>query len=104
MKKHGYQGKLLASPGNGTQLAEILLEAAQVVAQHAGCHLYMIGTDPDMPDAVFVNEIWESPEAQAASLKDEAVRALIGKAMPLLAEPPQKGQVLEIWGGHSRPQ
>lgn len=90
---------LQAQPGQGDALAQILLEAARLVSSAPGCHVYLISTDEAHPDGVWVTEAWDSKEAHDESLKDEAVRALIGKAMPLLAGAPAKGQTLTILGG-----
>ncbi|WP_207512418.1 putative quinol monooxygenase [Longitalea luteola] len=61
--------------------------------------MYAIGKDPKDGNAVYVTEIWDSKEDHDNSLKLEAVRALIMKAMPIIDGPPQKGQELEILGG-----
>lgn len=92
-------GKLTARPGESQQLADILVKASGLVAKAKGCKLYVIGKDVNEPDAVYVTEIWDSREDHDNSLKLEAVRELITKAMPLIGAPPQKGQELEILGG-----
>ncbi len=99
MNKHGLHGKLLAKPGQGDQLAGILLKAAHLVATVPGCRLYMVSRDPTDPDAVWVTEAWDSEADHAESLKAEGVRELIGQAVPLLSTPPAGGQKLEIIGG-----
>lgn len=99
MHKYGLHGKLQAKSGAGAQLAEILLEASRLVANAKGCHLYLISTDVEHPDAVFVTEVWDSSEDHRASLQMPEVRALIGQAMPLLDGPPQGGQTLKVHGG-----
>ena len=43
-------------------------------------------------------EIWDSKDDHANSLKNEKVRALIMKAMPILDGQPMKGQEMEILG------
>lgn len=64
-----------------------------------GCRLYVISKEANEPRAVYVTEIWDSKEDHDLSLKDEGVKALIMKAVPLLDGPPSKGQELEVWGG-----
>ncbi|KAA3639746.1 MAG: antibiotic biosynthesis monooxygenase [Bacteroidetes bacterium] len=96
MTKYGLHGKLQATPGNGQQLADILLEASKLVSTAKGFGLYMVSLDQEDKDAVIVTEVWDSKEDHDESLKSEAVRTLIGKAMPLLAEMPKGGQVLEV--------
>ena len=103
MPKYGLHGHLKATAGHGEQLAHILLEAAQLVSDAPGCHLYAVSREPDAPDTVWITEIWDSKEDHDASLKQDAVRALIGKAMPLLDGMPKGGQVLEVLGGAGVP-
>jgi quinol monooxygenase YgiN len=102
MKKstlYGLNGSFEAKEGKKTELAEILLEAADLMKSAKGCHLYMISFDKNKPNQVCVTEIWDNQADHDDSLNLPGVRELIGKAMPLLAGMPQKGQELEILGG-----
>jgi quinol monooxygenase YgiN len=96
MHKYGLHGKLKTTPGNGEKLADILLEASKLVSNAKGFGLYMVSLDSEDKDAVIVTEVWDTKEDHDNSLKSDAVKALIGKAMPLLAEMPKGGQVLEV--------
>ena len=97
--KYGLNGRLIAKKGEGEALAAILLEAAKILSHHEGCHVYMVSLDQHATDEVVINEVWEDQEAHQASLQLEEVRALIGKAMPLIASPPTKGTELIVLGG-----
>lgn len=99
MNKYGLHGHLKAKPGKGNELAAILLQASQLVATANGCQLYYIGRTADAPDTIWITEVWDSQAAHDASLQVPGVRELIGQAMPILAEPPKGGQVLEVLGG-----
>jgi quinol monooxygenase YgiN len=99
MPKYGLHGKLTATPGNGNKLADILLEAAQLVSTAKGCYLYLVSQDETTPDAVWVTEVWEQKEDHDASLQVAGVKELIAQAMPLLQGRPEKGQELQILGG-----
>lgn len=99
MDRYGLHGKLTATAGNQDQLASILLEASKLVANAPSCHLYLISQDETDPNSVWVTEVWDSKEDHDNSLKDEQVRALIMKAMPLLDGQPEKGQELKVLGG-----
>ena len=99
MKKYGLHGKLTATAGNGDALAEILLEASRLVSGAKGCHIYLVSRDVEDPESVWVTEVWDSVEDHDNSLKDDKVRALIGKAMPLLDGRPEKGLVMQVIGG-----
>ncbi len=97
--KYLLHGKLTAKAGHRDELADILLQASQLVSTVKGCKLYVIGKDENDKNAVYVTEIWESKEDHDNSLKAEGVRELIMKAMPLIDGQPTKGQELEILGG-----
>jgi quinol monooxygenase YgiN len=92
-------GKLTATQGHSEELAAILLDASRLVSNMPGCRLYLIGKNADIPEDVYITEIWDNKEAHDNSLKNEEVRALIMKAMPLLDGQPVKGQQLDILGG-----
>ncbi|MEM9673389.1 MAG: antibiotic biosynthesis monooxygenase [Bacteroidota bacterium] len=99
MNKYGLHGKLTASAGNRDALASILLEASKLVASAPGCQVYLISTDVSDKNSVWVTEVWDSQADHDDSLKDQRVRELISKAMPLLAGSPEKGQTLTVLGG-----
>ena len=76
-----------------------MLEAAAMVATAKGCRLYAISRDDSEPDAVWITEIWDTKEDHDNSLKVPGVRELIGRAMPIIDGPPQRGQELTVIGG-----
>lgn len=92
-------GKLTAKAAHSKELADILINASRLVEKTKGCKLYAIGKDLNEPNSVYITEIWDSKEDHDQSLKQEGVRELIMKAMPILDGPPSKGQELEILGG-----
>jgi quinol monooxygenase YgiN len=99
MANYLYHGKLTAKIGQGTALAEILVEASKLVLKAKGCHLYVVSRALTEPEAIFVTEIWDSKEDHDNSLKLQNVQELIRKALPILDGPPARGQELEISGG-----
>ena len=99
MTKYLLQGKLNAKEGKANELANILLKASHLVAKAQGCHLYVISRKDETPNTVFITEIWDSKEDHDNSLKDENVRNLIVKAMPLLDGAPEQGLELDLVGG-----
>lgn len=98
--KYGLNGKLEATKGNGDQLAEILIRASQLVRMMDGCLLYMVSLDSQNPDLIWVTEVWEDKESHDASLKSEAVKALIGEAMPILAGTPSGSVEMNVLEGY----
>jgi quinol monooxygenase YgiN len=79
-------GRIVAQPGNGDQLAGLLLEAADGLEANADCLLYVVSRSFDDPDSVWVTEAWTDRAAHDASLQDSSARALIERAGPLIAE------------------
>ena len=99
MNKYGYIANLKASGGNGNQLASILIKASEILSQNKQCDHYLISHAKDDKDSLWITEIWSSKQAHDEALQNDEVRALIGQAMPLLAEPPSGGTELEVLGG-----
>ncbi len=70
-----------------------------MVSTANGCRLYVISRDEHEPDAVWVTEIWDTKADHDNSLNLPGIRELIGRAMPIIDGPPQKGQELTVIGG-----
>lgn len=85
MSRYGLCGIMKAQPGQREALLEILLEAADLVADLPGCEVWIVNTMPDDPDAIWVTEVWRSEADHAASLANDAVKAVIARARPLIA-------------------
>lgn len=100
MTKYGLHGKLIAKKGKGDELANILLEASNLVSQSKGCLLYVVSKNTKDEDSIWVTEIWDSEGDHDNSLKEPAVRSLISQAMPLIGATPEKGQEFYVLGGH----
>jgi quinol monooxygenase YgiN len=81
----GLCGTMKAHPGQREALLDILLEAADLVADLPGCEVWIVHTMPDDPDAIWVTEVWRSEADHAASLTGDDVQAVIARARPLIA-------------------
>ncbi len=79
-------GRIVAQPGHGDALAEMLLEAARGLEANPGCLLYVVSRALDDPDSIWVTEAWTDRAAHAASLAGPAAMALIERARPIIAE------------------
>ncbi|MFG2576881.1 putative quinol monooxygenase [Streptomyces sp. NPDC048481] len=90
MGKIGHYVKFRTREGQRDALVEILLHAAELAHDAAGCELYIVNTTPDAEDVVWVTEIWSDAAAHAASLSAPGTKELIGQALPLLAGPPER--------------
>jgi quinol monooxygenase YgiN len=61
--------KVTAKPGKGKELAEILLGAAADLGGDPGCLIYLVSTEVDEPDRLWVTELWRDQAALDASLE-----------------------------------
>lgn len=88
---YGLLGKLVAKPGQRAALIDLLLEAATHLHDAPGCRHWIVHEPTDDPDAVWITELWQTRQDHDASLANPQIRAIIARAMPLLAGPPQGG-------------
>ena len=82
-----------AQPGMADELERILLEAAAKAGAAPECRIYVVGRSPADANVVWVIEAWNNREAHHASLQDAAARALINRALPLLAGRPEASEI-----------
>ena len=85
MSRFGLCGIMMAHLGQRDALLDELLQAANIVADLPGCEVWIVNTMPDNPDAIWVTEVWRSEADHAASLANDAVKAVIARARPLIA-------------------
>lgn len=93
---YGLIGSFKAAEGKRAELIAILL--ADVGAM-PGCKSYVIAEDPSDEVTVWVTEVWDSQASHKASLETPAVKAAIGKAMPIIAGFGQHTETRPV-GGH----
>jgi quinol monooxygenase YgiN len=94
----GMQARFSAHPGKGHEFVALLREAAVDLEDFEACLLYLISQEAENPDVVWVSEVWVDSESHAASLENPHVRAVIERALPLLAGPPEALQLLPAGG------
>lgn len=99
----GLIGSLKTHAGKRDELAAYLLQAATTMHAMEGCYLYVIANANDDPDTLWITEVWRSKDDHQASLANEAVRAIITAARPLIAEPPSGFETTPL-GGKGLPQ
>lgn len=85
MNKFSMYGKITSHAGKREELVQLLLEASCNLEDVDGCELYIINVAEDDPDVIWVTEQWRDAEAHTASLKNEQVLMIIGRAKPLIA-------------------
>ncbi len=95
---YGLIGKLTAQSGQRDALMQHLMEGVKTLRLLEGCHLYVISAAKDEPDAIWITEVWENREAHQASLANDAIRAVITAARPLIAAPPEGFEVVPVGG------
>ena len=83
MDRYGMCGKILAKKGQREALLEILMEASRTPMK--GCEIYIVCKSPTEADAIWVMEVWQTEADHQASFKLDSVKALITKAVPVMA-------------------
>jgi quinol monooxygenase YgiN len=79
---YGMIGKMVATPGDRDALIALLLEGTGAMP---GCLSYIVATDADDANAIWITEAWENKESHDDSLKLPAVKQAIDKARPMIA-------------------
>lgn len=93
--------KFTAKPGQGDELAQLLVRAAESLRDVAGCELYLINRSISEPDVVWVTELWMSQEALDASLEQlrtDAGKAQVAEVMALVERPPEQVELEPLAG------
>ncbi len=85
MASVGRYVKLVAKPGRGDALAELMLEVATGLADTRGCELYVINRSTSEHDVIWVTELWSSQAAIDAALSDDGTREQLARTRELLA-------------------
>ena len=79
---YGLIGKMLATPGQRDTLVQILLEG---VSGMPGCLSYVVATDPNDANGIWITEVWDSQASHSASLGLPSVKDAIARGRPLIA-------------------
>jgi quinol monooxygenase YgiN len=92
----GLIGKITAAHGQRDALATILLDGTHAMP---GCLSYVIARDPGDDNALWITEVWDSPDSHRASLSLPAVQAAIAKGRPMIAGFSNRVETVPL-GGH----
>jgi quinol monooxygenase YgiN len=79
---YGLIGNFTAQPGKRDELIALMTAST---GDMPGCLSYIVATDPNDPDKIWITEVWDSPESHKASLQIPLVAETIKQAMPLIA-------------------
>jgi len=101
MPQTGRAVKITARPGQGSIVAQELLEIADGLADVRGCLLYLINRSATDSDVVWVLERWESQADLDAALAHPAVTDRIRQVRLLVTEGGFERFDLEPLGGHT---
>ena len=85
-------GKAVTHPGQGSELASILLAAADGMADLPGCELYLVSQQKGEPDTVWVTELWRSQADLDASVAQIQGSDSVARAMSLV----QSWEMIEL--------
>ncbi|WP_219413952.1 putative quinol monooxygenase [Pseudonocardia nigra] len=90
--------RMVAQPGQGAALADILLRVAAGLRDAPGCEMYVINASADEPDTVWVTEIWTDAAAADQALSSDLGDVGIGEVLALLAGPPELVELRPLGG------
>ena len=79
---YGLIARMNATPGQRDALIGVLLEG---IAGMPGCLSYVVAKDPADDNALWITEVWDSPQSHRASLALPAVQQAIAKGKPMIA-------------------
>lgn len=90
-----------ASHGQGAQLTQLLVHAATLVADAAGCELWLVHRDHDDGDTVRVTEMWAGREQCDTALTMPGVQENAARVMALLDASPEVVEGQPVGGARS---
>ena len=85
-------GKTVAHPGQGDELAGVLLAAADGMGDDPGCELYLVSRQKGEPDVIWVTELWRSQADLDRSLQQIRGSDSVARAMALV----QSWEMIEL--------
>jgi len=93
---YGLIGRIKATQGQRDLLAAILLKG---IRDMPGCLSYVVAQDPDDEDAIWITEVWDSPECHRASVSSPSVQRAILRSRPFIAGFSERFETRPV-GGH----
>jgi len=82
---YGLFGKMKSQPNKRDELLALLLQAASNAPKMPGCYVYIINSDPNDQEGIWIYVVWRSQADHQASLSLDSVQAMIASARPLIA-------------------
>jgi quinol monooxygenase YgiN len=88
--------KIEVYPGKRDEMIAILKESAQGMP---GCLSYVVATDDDDENALWVTEVWENAKSHDDSLALPAVKAAVTRARLVAARFDKIATTIPVWNG-----
>ena len=88
--------KIEVYPGKRDEMIAILKESAQAMP---GCLSYVVATDDDNENAIWVTEVWENAKSHDDSLALPAVRAAVPRARLVVTRHEKIAMTVPVWNG-----
>ena len=74
--------KITAVAGKREEVHRLVMSGSD---QMPGCRSYIVASDVENDDVIWVTEVWDSAEMHAASMDIPEVKAAVTQAMPMIA-------------------
>ena len=74
--------KITAVAGKREEVLRLVMSGSD---QMSGCRSYIVASDVENDDVIWVTEVWDSAEMHAASMDIPEVKAAVTQAMPMIA-------------------
>ena len=78
----GQINKITAVAGKREEVLRLVMSGSD---QMQGCRSYIVASDVENDDVIWVTEVWDSAEMHAASMDIPEVKAAVTQAMPMIA-------------------
>jgi quinol monooxygenase YgiN len=90
--------KLTAKPGKRQEVIDLMLEAGAPFDHNPSCLLYLVSTDKEDPDVIWVQDLWTDRADHEAAMATEEMSAQVKRSVPLLAGMPEQIEVEPVGG------
>jgi len=90
--------KVTAKPGKRQEVVDILLAAGAAFDDDDACLLYLVSTDNEDPDLIWVQDVWTDQASHEAAMATEEMSTQVQRSLPLLAGMPAQTEVQPVGG------
>jgi quinol monooxygenase YgiN len=90
--------RMVAQPGQGSELAAVMLRVADSLRATAGCELYVVNRSADEDDTIWITEVWADKAVSDEALSSDLGEVGISQVLALLAGPPELVELVPVGG------